>query len=66
VAKECARLGKELTRLDTQLTGVFRKLENAQFISRAPAEVVEREREKERSWQEQREALAAKLRVLGC
>jgi valyl-tRNA synthetase len=66
VAKECARLGKELTRLDTQLTGVFRKLENAQFISRAPAEVVEREREKERSWQEQREALAAKLRILGC
>jgi valyl-tRNA synthetase len=66
VAQECARLGGELTRLDTQLTGVARKLANEQFLSRAPAEVVEREREKERSWQEQREALAAKLRVLGC
>ena len=52
--------------MDRQLAGVAAKLANDKFVSRAPAEVVEREREKERSWREQREALAEKLRVLGC
>ena len=66
VPKECARLHGELERLDTQLEGVARKLANSQFLSRAPAEVVERERDKERSWREQRETLAAKLGALGC
>lgn len=66
VSSECARLNGELERIDKQLTGVSKKLQNEQFVSRAPAEVVEREHEKERSWKEQREALAAKLRALGC
>lgn len=64
--KECGRLKKELERLEQQLEGVRRKLANEQFVSRAPQEVVEREREKERSFQERREVLAAKLRALGC
>ena len=42
------------------------KLANDQFVSRAPADVVEREREKEQTWREQRETLAAKLGALGC
>jgi valyl-tRNA synthetase len=66
VERECKRLNGELERLEKQLSGVASKLANENFISRAPAEVVDREREKERSWQEQREALAAKLLVLGC
>jgi len=66
VEKECARLSGELSRLEAQLIGVTKKLANEKFLSRAPAEVVDKEREKERSWQEQREALAAKLRALGC
>ena len=66
VAKECERLTGELERMDRQLAGVAAKLANDKFVSRALAEVVEREREKERSWREQREALAEKLRVLGC
>ena len=66
VAKECERLTGELERMDGQLTSVAAKLANEKFVSRAPAEVVEREREKERSWREQHEALAEKLRVLGC
>ena len=66
VASECARLSGELERIDQQLTGVSKKLQNEQFVSRAPAEVVEREHEKERSWKEQREALASKLCALGC
>jgi valyl-tRNA synthetase len=66
VERECARLSSELSRLEAQLAGVSKKLANEQFLSRAPSEVVDREREKERSWQEQREALAAKLHALGC
>jgi valyl-tRNA synthetase len=66
VAKECARLGKERERLDGQLQSVVAKLANQQFVARAPADVVERERAKERSWREQHDALAAKLRALGC
>ncbi len=66
IERECARLSSELSRLDKQLTVVRAKLANQQFVERAPAEVVEREREKEQSWQDQRERLASKLRALGC
>ena len=66
VQQECARLAGELERIDEQLAGVAAKLSNQQFITRAPADVVERERDKERSWREQRETLADKLRALGC
>ena len=66
VAKECARLGAERERLDRQIAGLKSKLANPGFTGRAPAEVVERERTKEREWSVQREALAAKLAALGC
>jgi valyl-tRNA synthetase len=66
VDKECARLNGELERFEKQLAGVARKLTNEQFLARAPEDVVNREKDKERSWQEQREALSAKLRALGC
>jgi valyl-tRNA synthetase len=42
------------------------KLGNQQFVSKAPAEVVERERQKLTSWKEQREVLARKRELLGC
>jgi valyl-tRNA synthetase len=66
VAKECARLRQELERVDALLSGVAGRLGDARFVSRAPAEVVERERTKEKTWREQRTTLADKLRVLGC
>ncbi len=66
VQKECARLRTETARLDGQLRGVRQKLQNEQFVNRAPADVVQREREKEQSWREQRETLTAKLHALGC
>jgi valyl-tRNA synthetase len=65
VETESARLGGELERIEKQLAGVSAKLQNQKFLSRAPETVVDREREKERSWKEQRDALAAKLRALG-
>ncbi len=66
IEQECARLCGELERLDRQLERIAKKLGNEQFVNRAPAEVVEREREKEGAWREQRETLAKKLGVLGC
>ncbi|HEX9691678.1 MAG TPA: valine--tRNA ligase [Gemmatimonadales bacterium] len=66
LTQECARLLGEIQRLDAQLTGVARKLANTQFVAKAPVEVVERERAKEASWREQRDALTAKSRALGC
>ena len=66
VAKECARLGAELQRLDRQIAGLKTKLANPGFTGQAPAEVVERERTKEREWTVKRGALASKLAALGC
>src|SRR5256885_247471 len=66
VQQECRRLSSELTRLDQQLAGLGTKLTNQNFVARAPAEVVAREREKERAWRDQRQALADKLKSLGC
>ena len=66
VAKECGRLGAELQRLDRQIAGLKTKLANPGFTGQAPADVVERERTKEREWTVKREALASKLAALGC
>jgi valyl-tRNA synthetase len=66
LAQECSRLRRDLERLEHQLRGLADKLANPQFLSRAPAEVVERERAKEQLWREQRDALTAKVRALGC
>src|SRR5438105_530348 len=64
--QECQRLLGELTRLEQQLAALDAKLTNKNFIARAPAEVVAKEREKERAWRDQRQALADKLKSLGC
>ena len=66
VAAECRRLQSEVDRLAGQLKQVTAKLENTKFTARAPAEVVERERQKEVAWREQRDTLAAKRTALGC
>jgi valyl-tRNA synthetase len=66
VKQECRRLSEELTRLDQQVAALAARLTNESFVSRAPADVVAKEREKERTWREQRDVLAGKLRALGC
>lgn len=43
-AAELARLEKELGKIDKELGGLNQKLANEGFVSRAPAEIVERER----------------------
>jgi valyl-tRNA synthetase len=66
ITRECTRLGAEAERLEKQLASLSARLSNEQFLSRAPAAVVEGERAKEKSWGEQLDALRGKLRVLGC
>jgi valyl-tRNA synthetase len=66
VQQECKRLATESERLEKLISGLAARLSNENFVSRAPAEVVAKEREKERTWREQRDVLAGKLRALGC
>ncbi len=66
LGRECDRLRLELERLDRQMRASAAKLGNAQFVARAPPEVVERERTKGAALREQRQVLAAKLEALGC
>jgi valyl-tRNA synthetase len=49
---ERQRLQKEITRLEGSLAGIEKKLSNEKFVSGAPRDVVEKERTKQRDWQE--------------
>jgi len=66
VTQECRRLSEEFERLDKQLTSLAARLTNERFVSRAPQDVVAKEREKEKAWRDQRDVLAGKLKSLGC
>jgi valyl-tRNA synthetase len=66
VSQECKRLSTDRDRLDKQLAGLSAKLSNESFVSRAPADVVTKEREKEQAWRAQVGALNDKLKALGC
>ena len=61
--KEKERLKGEIDRLDGQLKGAEKKLENANFVERAPREVVDKERAKADSFREQQEKLREKLQA---
>ena len=66
LGQECKRLSTERERLDQLLQGLTAKLSNENFVARAPADVVAKEREKEREWRFQRDVLDSKLKSLGC
>jgi valyl-tRNA synthetase len=66
VRTECRRLSEEKERLEKQLQSLAARLTNESFVSRAPQEVVAKEREKEKTWREQRDVLAGKIKSLGC
>jgi valyl-tRNA synthetase len=62
--KECARLGGELERLETQLSGLTARLANEKFVTRAKPEVVEAERRKAEEWTARREQLRGRVKAL--
>ena len=66
IGRECSRLGTEVDRLLRLVESQQKKLENEQFVSRAPSEVVNRERQKLTTWKEQRDVLVKKRELLGC
>ena len=66
LTQECRRLSTERERLDQLLKSLTTKLSNESFVARAPADVVAKEREKEREWRFQRDVLDGKLKSLGC
>jgi valyl-tRNA synthetase len=66
LGRECNRLSSEVDRLIRLVESQEKKLGNEQFVSRAPTEVVERERQKLTTWKEQREVLLKKRELLGC
>jgi valyl-tRNA synthetase len=64
VEKECARLRAELAQLEKQLGALQGRLASEAFVSRAPAAVVEAEREKARDWETRRLQLRDKVSAL--
>jgi valyl-tRNA synthetase len=62
--KECARLGGELERLESQLAGLAARLANEKFVTRAKPEVVEAERRKHEEWTARREQLRGRVQAL--
>ena len=61
---ERARLAKEMAKCDADIARVEQKLGNADFLKRAPEDVVEGEREKREEAQARREKLAEALERL--
>jgi valyl-tRNA synthetase len=61
-AAEEARLEKEIARVAGEIGRIDKKLANEKFVSRAPEEVVEAEREKRAAYAADSERLAAALR----
>jgi valyl-tRNA synthetase len=64
IGRERERLQEEIDRLDAQVEGARTKLSNDGFLRGAPTEVVDREREKQRSFEEQLDKLRGKLSSL--
>jgi valyl-tRNA synthetase len=62
--RERERLAREIERLGGQLRGAMAKLANENFTGRAPADVVEKEREKAETFRQQRDTLQEKLESL--
>jgi valyl-tRNA synthetase len=65
-ATECARIRKRLDELAADAERSARKLDNQGFLGKAPEDVVEAERRKLASVEEERAVLEAQLTELGC
>lgn len=59
--KEIARLEKELTKMEGEIKRIEGKLTNEGFVAKAPAEVIEKEKEKLVKYQASKEALLVRL-----
>lgn len=64
IEKEIERLSKELANLENELDRVNKKLGNEGFISKAPAKVIEEEKEKKAKYQEMYDKVSERLKAL--
>lgn len=62
---EAERIRKELNKLETEITKVERKLQNDDFLAKAPRDVVEKNRTKYNELKEQHGILQENLRQMG-
>ena len=62
--KERAKLSRQRQQLADRITGTAKKLDNEQFVGKAPPEVVERERANLEALEAQVESIEARLRAL--
>ena len=61
VEEELSRIGKELDKVEKDLQFVRKKLNNEKFVSRAPAHIVDKEREKLQGYEQKKTALENSL-----
>ncbi len=64
VAAETARIVKEIEKIENDLGGIERKLANPNFVQKAPAEVVEKDRARADELREKRDKLGAHRAML--
>src|SRR5690606_3028209 len=64
IEEELARLNKEIARVDADIAFVSRKLSNEKFVAKAPAEIINKEREKLANYEAERTTLLASLAEL--
>ena len=64
VDKECARLKTDLSGLEKQIAALEGRLGNEKFTAKAPAHVVQSERDKLRDWTARRDQLREKVEAL--
>jgi valyl-tRNA synthetase len=65
IGAEKARLGKEIARCSKEIDTVSRKLDNPGFVAKAPAEVIEEQRERRAGYEAERGRYEAALARLG-
>jgi len=64
VQAELGRIGKEIAKLEQDLAGVLKKLENPSFVEKAPPEVVQKDRARAEELREKRGKLEAHRAML--
>lgn len=64
VEREKERVSKKMKEIDKYLTSLTGKLKNKKFIENAPKDVVEKERGKQKKWEEERDFLGKNLDAL--
>jgi valyl-tRNA synthetase len=65
IEAEKTRLTKEIGKLDGDITGTEKKLDNAEFVAKAPEEVIEENRERLVTWTARKARLSEAMKRLG-